>query len=204
MPRIIAKVIKNPPIIDYKYIFKGWVNWYAKTADTPLLMAIALKQYEPLIRRYINSDLINTALNGIRQFLTTNTNTDHGFIIGGDWRDSMHNYENVELLSNQVLLFTAQKLLGEVEVANTLKDEINLVFWDNKLGYYQDYIGSETFDLLGHALALMTDIVHKENKDSILFALESASSEFGFRNISPPYSQNFCGRKPDSYQNGGV
>jgi glycogen debranching enzyme len=201
IPFLVGKLLSDPPIIDIHTIRKGG---YYPTVDSPLLLASALVNNRSIIEKQTNKIVIETALNRIKQFLKETTNNEHRFIKGSDWRDAMHNYENKYLFSNQILLYTARKSLGENNIAQDLKKEINRVLWNEKLGYYQDHLQSDVFDSLGHALALLNGIVPKDKTDSIIHNFEKGSTKYGYRNLWPPYHPKICGRKKDTYQNGGI
>ncbi|MEE9586176.1 MAG: hypothetical protein V3W09_04670 [Nitrososphaerales archaeon] len=121
-----------------------------------------------------------------------------------DWRDAMLNYVSKKIFCNQVLLITAYRLAGKKSEMQEVKRIVNIIFWDENLGHYQDYPGSTRFDTLGHSLAILEDIVPKKRIESVIKALQESSTRSGYRNIKPSYSERECGQAPEYYQNSTV
>jgi len=91
-----------------------------------------------------------------------------GFLLGGDWRDIYRKFKGVALLSNQILLWRAYKLMGFDKKAASLKDLVNRKFWDNENNHYTDMQDSNTYDAYGQALAVLTGFA-EDRYDDITF-----------------------------------
>ncbi len=127
-----------------------------------------------------------------------------GLLPDADWRDAMLNYVSKTVFCNQILLATAYRLAGRGREADEVKRLVNTVFWSENLGCYQDYPCSNRFDTLGHALAVLEDIVPEKRYGDITKALQDSSTKFGFRNINPSYPEHDCAQPPGYYQNSAI
>jgi hypothetical protein len=128
----------------------------------------------------------------------------HNFIADTDWRDAMKIYVGKFLLSNQVVLFKMLRCLGEEELASQVRESINFWLWDDGLGHYQDFFGSEHFDCLGHSLGILWDVFPRARIKRIVKKFGLVATPFGFKNIHPPYPKSKCGQRPGVYQNSTV
>jgi len=132
-----------------------------------------------------------------------------GFVYGRDWRDGMKIYRNKATFHNQVLLY---KVRPE-EMREELKGRIDEVFWLPDEGHYADWVDrqgnrSSHLDVLGHALAILHNLIPKSRIELVKDNLEHAFTEYGYVNILPRYPRRECGwwrLIPNNlYQNGGV
>ncbi|MEM2941831.1 MAG: hypothetical protein QXT81_00155 [Candidatus Bathyarchaeia archaeon] len=132
-----------------------------------------------------------------------------GFVYGRDWRDGMNIYKDKATFHNQVLLHR----ICPDSMREELQKRIDNVFWLPERGHYADFIDedgrrSARFDALGHALAILNDVVPRTRLGSILKNFRGALSKHGYVNIVPPYPKSACGMwslMPNNlYQNGGV
>ena len=133
----------------------------------------------------------------------------NGFVYGRDWRDGMRIYVNRATFHNQVLLC----IVCPNEMNKKLKERVNSTFWMPDKGYYADCVNkegeiSEHLDVLGHALALLHDLVPESRIKSVINNLESALTDYGYVNILPRYPKSACGMwnlfPNNLYQNGGI
>lgn len=156
---------------------KLW-NLTPGTKDSELLYIIAMYEYAKqtgdweLIREH--ELCIDMAL----QYIEMHLINGNGFIIGCDWRDTMHEeLKDKALLSNNSLLYHAYVLLGETSKADRLKEKINKHFFVN--GQYVDYLGSNRFDALGGSLAVLYDIVPPKRYHNIVNGFNSVDTPYG-------------------------
>jgi glycogen debranching enzyme len=181
--------------------FKEHHEW---TADSNILAIIGLKKYELYTKDKSlfkeNEEKISKILN----FVESKVEVEFKFIRGSGWADAMKNYKDKFCLVTQVLLYEMYKFLKEENKAESLKKNINEFFWNEELGYYTDYLGSNRFDALGNSLAIIHEIVPKERIDNLLESFNIASTRFGYRNLSPPYRMSECSQKPNTYQNSSI
>jgi glycogen debranching enzyme len=132
-----------------------------------------------------------------------------GFIHGRDWRDGMRVYCHKATFYNQVLLSN----VCPADMKEDLNDKIQEAFWLPDKGYYADWVDIEAnksghLDILGHALAIVHDLIPESRIKPVMYALERARAKYGYQNISPPYPNYECGMwrlvPGNLYQNGGV
>lgn len=89
-----------------------------------------------------------------------------GFMVGGDWRDTVGAFKDAVLLSNNALLAAAYAAAGEPQNARELRNRIVKRFWTGS--YYRDRLGSNSFDLFGESLAVLSGIAEPDEYPSIL------------------------------------
>lgn len=132
-----------------------------------------------------------------------------GFVYGRDWRDGMNVYSNKATFHNQVLLYRICPVAKKEE----LNKRVNDVFWLPDRGYYADWVSrrwkkSAKLDVLGHALAILNDVIPRSRIESVIDNLERALTKYGYVNIVPRYPRSACGMwsliPNNLYQNGGV
>jgi len=128
-----------------------------------------------------------------------------GLIQGMDWRDALTNYRNKFLLANQVLLVQMYDLLREEGKSDELRKTIRDVFYSDEHGFYADSVwwNKESlerdfrFDCFGNSLAILNEVGSKASEDRIVKLLEGAKTQFGYRNIFPPYKvERFIFKEP--------
>lgn len=102
-----------------------------------------------------------------------------GLVYGTDWRDTKPEFNRVMLLTNNCFLFEAYKQLGMHLEADNLRDMINKHFWTGK--YYRDFIGTDNFDTLGNALAVIFKVASSDKLDSVIEEAMKMNTEFGFK-----------------------
>ncbi|MFQ6134951.1 MAG: hypothetical protein ACE5KU_03950 [Nitrososphaerales archaeon] len=175
---------------------------YIPTYDSDLLMLISIHRYVEQTQTVGFKERYAEQIKSIWRHL--DTLLIDGLLPEADWRDAMLNYVSKKTFCNQVLLITANRLAGRRSEVQEGKRLVNSVFWDENLGYYQDYPGSTRFDTLGHSLAILEDIVPKKRFEGVIQALQESSTRFGFRNIRPSYPERECGQAPEYYQNSTV
>ena len=132
-----------------------------------------------------------------------------GFVYGRDWRDGMRIYKDKATFHNQVLLY---KICPE-KTKKKIRDGMNNVFWLPNRGYYADYLDekgkkSRRLDVLGHALAILYDIIPASRIELVTNSLKRALTKHGYINLKPRYPSSSCGwwrLIPNNlYQNGGI
>jgi glycogen debranching enzyme len=173
------------------------------TSDSDPLALISIERYSGAQPTEGFKKIYVERMKRVWQHIENNLTAD-GLIPDADWRDAMLNYVGKTSFCNQVLLVAVYRLTGRGEQAESIKRHLNNRFWDDRLGYYQDYPGASQFDSLGHSLALLEDVVPENRVDSVAESLQSASSPFGIRNIWPSYPERECGQSPEYYQNSTV
>jgi glycogen debranching enzyme len=187
-------IFSTPPKLLYPFI-----------PDSTILTIIGIYEYSNI---HNDKEILQTYEKKIIKalaFLEKKSNKKLNFIIGPDWRDAMENYKNKYVFCNQILLFRMYQLIGENNKAEKIKKNINNIFWKGKLGHYIDYIGNENhIDVFGHALALIYDIPSEKYFEKIIISIKKASTEFGYRNLWPPYKEEICNQKPNTYQNSTI
>jgi len=171
------------------------------TSDNELVFAIALHQY---VKRMGDFDFLKRNEKKVEKLKSYIHKTARGFIRGADWRDAMDIYNDKACFSNQILLAKTYESLCEYEKVDELKRMINNCFWKKELGHYQDFLGSDRFDSLGHALALLWGIIPRNKIKSVLNSFDITSTKFGFKNVSPPYEMEFCNQPYHFYQNSTI
>ncbi len=102
-----------------------------------------------------------------------------GLIHGGDWRDTYQGFAAVPLLSNNVLLRDAYRLLGMPGEARRLEEAIERRFWNG--GHHTDTPGDGAFDVYGQSLAVLSDLVPPDRYAGIVERFHAYASPFGFR-----------------------
>lgn len=173
------------------------------TSDSDALALISIERYSAARPGEGFKELRTAQIKRIWQHIEDSVTSD-GLMPDADWRDAMFNYVGKTSFCNQVLLIVAYGLAGRNKQAERVKRSLDRMFWDEDLGYYQDYPGSSRFDALGHSLALLEDIVPEKQVDRVVEALQDASTKFGVRNIWPSYPERECGQSPEYYQNSTV
>lgn len=101
-----------------------------------------------------------------------------GFLIGGDWRDTLGEFKDAALLSNNVLLAAAYAAAGEPENSAELKRRIWRHFWTGS--YYRDRLGSDAFDTFGQSLAVLSGVASAEQYQPLLQKFGGMERPAGF------------------------
>lgn len=101
-----------------------------------------------------------------------------GVFVGCDWRDTMERqFSQTALLTNNSLLYRMYQHINEFEKAKQLKQRIN-----EELGYegtFRDYAGSQRFDPLGLAFAVLNDVADPASYDDVIRAFGRVDSPCG-------------------------
>lgn len=101
-----------------------------------------------------------------------------GLHYGADWRDTMHKeLLDKALLTNNSLLFLVYTLYGQKERAARLRKRVLESHLIN--GRFIDYPGSDRFDPLGGALAVLTGLAPEESYAGLLKSFRSVDSSTG-------------------------
>jgi glycogen debranching enzyme len=147
------------------------------TKDSEILYIIGMHEYanstgdRSLVMKY--SSHIRSALDYIEGNLMRD-----GLVVGCDWRDTMHiELGNKSLLTNNSLLYHAYRLMGETRKAEQLRQRINEQLWIE--GSYLDYSGSNRFDPLGGAFAVLYDVIPQERYVSVAASFHSVDTSCG-------------------------
>lgn len=133
---------------------------------------------------------IDRALRYIKNELVSNH-----LIYGSDWRDSKPEYTRSYLLTMQCWLYRAYSLLGMEIEADALKETIRDRFWvyEPNEAYFRDRLGTNEFDTLGNALAILYGVAHPDQYESIITKADSVCTPYGYKLDGvtlPPTSQN--------------
>jgi len=204
-----VRIIEFPPSISgsVRLLDPRLFYPYTENHDSNLMMSIGLQRY---VLFTDNRDLLRQCSDNVDRlsgFIKSLLNAE-GFLPGADWRDAMRKYAGRCLFCNQVLLYTSERLSGNLDSAERLKEKINSVFWRDDVGFYRDYAEERgdhpVFDSLGHALAVLEELVPRGRIEAVVQAFDLASTKHGYRNISPSYPRNECGQKPEVYQNSAI
>jgi len=206
---IPARILEVPPSISgsVRLLDPRLFYPYTENHDSNLLATIGLHAYVLLTH---DTDLLKQHLDGLESLtrFTKSLLNAEGFLPGADWRDAMRKYAGKCLFCNQVLLFTAERLSGNLDLAERLREKINSVFWRDDVGFYRDHADDKgyppVFDSLGHALAILEGLVPKGRMEAVVQAFDLATTKFGYRNISPSYPRKECGQEPERYQNSAI
>ncbi|RLF10842.1 MAG: hypothetical protein DRJ98_05150 [Thermoprotei archaeon] len=176
--------------LDFPY--RPWV------CDTPLLFIIGLKNFIG----EASSRPLREKIGLVRRYIETKRDSYTGLILGADYRDSL--LFNSYLLSNQADLYMALKLLGEGKEAERVKESIEEVYWDKKLGHYRDTSNGERFDTLAHVKLIKYGLIDGKRTELIVEKFNKVSTRYGFVNVYPPYTRKEleadwreCGRRYD-------
>lgn len=183
--------------IDRSYL--SHVNKQPWTSDNELLAVIGSYQHSKItgdhgiVEKY--GDVLNRLVNSIEN------RTENLLISGNDWRDLARPYYSKFLFSNQVLLYKALSLAGKESLAERTRKKISDLFWNEKLGYFEDFIGSTHFDVFAHSLGILYGVIPRERIPEVIEALQTALTEFGCKNLDEAY-QNLEPQNKNWYQNG--
>lgn len=151
----------SPWTRDSEILFVLGVLKYAnKTKDTELLARL-----QPNIQK---------ALEYVEKTLMRN-----GLVHGADWRDTRPDLDDKCVLTNNCLLYQAYTMLGEREKAERLKANLNKKFWTGT--YYRDYPGTDEWDTLGNALAIIFGVAPTEYAALIFERAEQFDTPFGYK-----------------------
>jgi hypothetical protein len=192
LPAILARLVLNPPFIDLGVFPPGAL----RTSDSTLHFVLS--------RTWSRTPGFDASVAKAVAYLKGAARDAGGKLVGPDWRDSMHNLAGKATFCNQVLLLRAAELMGDSAWADELRLTIERGFWSDGLGYYMDYEGSRAFDVFGHSLAILQNLIPEQRMGSVLQGLGSSLSVHGYRNLWPCYEKRACGQDPGTYQNGSV
>lgn len=177
-------------------------RWHRFMADNEYSLVMVMHHY---VKKTKDTAFLNNNRGKIRKSVDfVNSSLEDFMIRGIGFHDAMKNYENKFCILSQVLLYHFYQCIGNKEYARNVKKKINTVFWNDRLGYYVDYIGSDHFDTLAHALAIIYGVVPKDRINKVVKAFSIASSKYGYKNITPTYPQGECGYAPYFYQNSTI
>ena len=148
------------------------------TRDSEFLFAIGILQYVAKTHdvRFLQEHRRN--INLAMAYAEGHLMKD-GIVYGVDWRDTRPDLDDKALLTNNCLLFQAYSLLGNNKAAEDLKQRINNQFWAGQ--YYRDYPGTQEFDTLGNALAVLLDIAPREHWDLVFTKADELNTPFGYK-----------------------
>jgi glycogen debranching enzyme len=118
-----------------------------------------------------------------------------------DWRDALPINMNKYLLANQLLLVDMYDLAGRHDRSLSLRGAIQESFYSKERGYFADFVwwdgntlrNEVRFDSLGNSLAILNDTAAGDLAESVVRALGTVQTEFGYRNLFPPYQIDRAG-----------
>jgi glycogen debranching enzyme len=154
-------------------IFNKW------TIDSTPLAIIATYNYVKRTKDYLFFSLVKEKLAKAMKYVEKHTK--NGFLMGGDWRDSLPELKNEYLLSNNVILYRLLKFGEDKKQAEKLKRRINSEFWNGH--YYVDNLNGKNFDTLGTSMAIIEGVVPRERYKFIRKKFEEISSKYGLLNM---------------------
>lgn len=182
-----------PTVIDHSV--SRWMHqtFQPCLCDTEILFVIGMHKFAAVAGNGFleeNKEAVRSCV----KFLEGRLN-EHGFIPGMDWRDAMPVYVGKCLLANQMLLADMYEVLGDFKASNSIKENVNKLFYLDDLGLYADAVywsegelkQDRHFDSLGNALAVLNSTASGKTSESILKGLKAAKTGFGYRNIIPYY-----------------
>jgi GH15 family glucan-1,4-alpha-glucosidase len=166
---------------------RAWVGLFLDSpyrpwaADSPLLLLILVKQMELEVPNWLASKLglVEERIEALRD-------PETGLMRGCDYRDSL--LFHLPLLTNQVDLYVALKLMGKVEEAEEMREAIEKFYFSRKLGYYTDVPGGQRFDVMAHIKLIQSGILGGRAAERAVRHMLAASTPYGLRNFYPPYS----------------
>jgi glycogen debranching enzyme len=179
-------------------------KYHRWTADSGILVIVGLKKYEQCTKDFRFLKENEEKIRKLIEFIEGLIDSKFGFIRGSGWADAMVNYNDKFSLCTQVLLYKMYKILKEKKKAKILKNNINSKFWNENLGYYSDHLEGNRFDTLGNALAIIEDIVPNKRIGLLVEKFNIVSTNFGYRNLYPPYKMKECSQKPHVFQNSTI
>jgi glycogen debranching enzyme len=147
------------------------------TRDSEILYIIGVYEYasESGDLRFISKH--RSTIQKAVSYIEKNLMRD-GLVIGCDWRDTMDKeLGDKPLLTNNSLLYRAYCLMGELEKAGQLREQINARFWTGSS--YLDYPGNDRFDPLGGAFAVLCGVAPEERYGSLAKSFKLIGSPHG-------------------------
>ncbi len=169
------------------YFSRDGVGWLSPwTRDSEMLLLLGLGEYQLLTgdNPFVTGQKDHT-VNALL-YLTRDLKNGQGLIRGADWRDTRPDLDTAYLLSNNVLMHRALRLLFPTESVKPMAGVINAEFWNGQ--YFRDYVGSDEprtspdeFDTFGNALAILYGIASPEQAASILDKVQELDTDFGYR-----------------------
>jgi hypothetical protein len=120
--------------------------------------------------------LSGSALNALNYIKTISTDK---LILGADWRDVREDLNNKPVLTNACLLYKAYSMVYKKEESLEIKKILNEKYYNGT--YFVDYPGSDSFDILGNALAILYDIADSTQTENILNYVKSITTKFGVK-----------------------
>jgi hypothetical protein len=177
----IKKSIKNRSIsfMLQRYLDNEIENLTPHTRDSEVLFIIAVSEF--LKKCTVDTtETIEILLDASAMALKyVETILVDGLIPGADWRDTRIDLNDKNVLTNACLLYQAYKVLNENEKADRIKDIIQEKYWNGK--HFVDYPGSDKFDILGNALAVIYDISDFLQRELIFAYTMTLSTPYGFK-----------------------
>ena len=217
-----------PTVIDFSVSKLIRQRYQRCSSDAEILFVIGIQKYAAVVgNKFLvdNKEAVKRCVTFLESKLDEN-----GLIPGMDWRDAMPVYIGKCLLANQMLLTDMYELLGNTSAANSIKGNVNKLFYLGDLGWYADAIhleGGELkqdrhFDSFGNALAVLNETAPEKTSEGLFRGFDVAKTPFGYRNIVPYYEFDrekalatwyrtcrvpfgvFLRNRPNKYQNSAI
>ncbi len=158
-----------------RYLADELENLTPHTRDAEVLFVIAAGHFLKTCENPNTQDLLRATIHSALNY--TEHRLQQGLIVGADWRDTRVDLDQKAVLTNACLLYQAYVTMGMAEKACVVKDIIQSRFWNGT--YFNDYEGCSHFDILGNALAVLYDIAHESQRDTIFESALKTSTPYG-------------------------
>lgn len=170
----------------------GLANLTPSTRDTEILFIIAATE-DSRSASAEHRARITAAVYKARDYVLGMTKTSGGFITGADWRDVRDDLDTKCVLTNACLLHRALENINDCNFnVDVHEQKISKAFWREDLGFFDDYRGANSFDILGNALAILYGIATEAQAMRIIAHVLTLEAACGFKladTFLPPRSE---------------
>ncbi|MBI5421383.1 MAG: hypothetical protein HZA35_03715 [Parcubacteria group bacterium] len=147
------------------------------TRDSEMLFVLGVLKYVERTGSTIFLLRLESSLQKAISYIETHLLRD-GLICGVDWRDTRPDLDKKPVLTNNCFLYQMYRMRGDSEKAEWIKSEINRRFWTGT--HYRDYPGTDDWDTLGNALAVLFNIAPTEYIPLIFEKAEDFNTSCGY------------------------
>ena len=156
---------------------EGLANLTPATRDSEMLFIIAVYQdprlHSDRVFRAKALPAIDRAISYIKGKCVD------GLVPGADWRDVRDDLDTKCVLTNACLLDEAFSRHGIDTSGIIIK--LQKEYWNKELGFFDDYPGANSFDILGNALAILNHIPTDEQREQIFKHAETLVTPYGYK-----------------------
>lgn len=194
LKRIQQEKNKKIPFMLRRYLEGEITNLTPKTRDSEVLFIISANDFLSSLSEGEKSKLSNfeefetslenamkKAMQYIEEIATDVSPKKDGLIKGADWRDVRDDLDDIPVLTNACFLYKCYKIMGNEEKAEEIKRTINEKYWNANIGHYNDHPESNSFGLLGNAVAVLYGIADVERINSVFDYAMKISTEHGIK-----------------------